>query len=65
MYTFCQKIRVGLQQLMAGSRNFKISTISRSDLMALTEEAAKISGIPYVMEAYREEAERILEGEAL
>jgi len=62
MYTFCQKIKTGLQQLMAGSRNFKISTISRNDLMALTEEAAKISGIPYVMEAYREEAERILEG---
>jgi len=61
MYTFSQKIKVGLQQLMAGSRNFKISTISRNDLMALTEEAAKISGIPYVMEAYREEAERILE----
>ncbi len=61
MYTFSQKIKVGLQQLMAGSRNFKISTISRNDLMALTEEATKISGIPYVMEAYREEAERILE----
>jgi len=61
MYTFCQKIKTGLQQLMAGSRNFKISTISRNDLMALTEEAAKISGIPYVMDAYREEAERILE----
>jgi len=60
MYTFCQKIKIGLQQLMAGSRNFKISTISRSDLIALTEEAAKISGIPYVMEAYREEAEKIL-----
>ena len=61
MYTFCQKMKTGFQQLMAGSRNFKISTISRSDLMALTEEAAKISGIPYVMEAYREEAEKVLE----
>lgn len=45
---------------MAGSRNFSVSTISRSDLMALTEEAAKISGIPYVMDAYREEAEEIM-----
>ena len=42
----CQKIKVELQQLMAGGRNFKISTISRSDLMALTEEAVNISGIP-------------------
>ncbi len=61
IYTFCQKIRVGLQQLMAGSRNFRISTISRRDLMALTEEAARVSGISYVMDAYREEADKILE----
>jgi glutamate synthase domain-containing protein 2 len=60
LYTFCQKIRIGLQQIMAGSRNFNLSTVSRKDIMALTEEAAKISGIPYVMDAYREEAERIL-----
>jgi len=60
LYTFCQKIRIGLQQLMAGSRNFNLSTVSRKDIMALTEEAAKISGIPYVMDAYREEAEKIL-----
>ena len=47
-------------ELMAGSRNFRISTISREDLMALTEEAARVSGIPYVTDAYREEAEKIL-----
>jgi len=56
IYTYCQKFRVGLQQLMAGSRNFRLSTIFRKDLMALTEEASKISGIPYVMDAYGEEA---------
>jgi glutamate synthase domain-containing protein 2 len=61
IYTYCQKFRVGLQQLMAGSRNFRLSTISRKDLMALTEEASKISGIPYVMNAYGEEANKILE----
>ncbi len=61
IYTYCQKFKVGLQQLMAGSRNFRLSTISRKDLMALTEEAAKISGIPYVMDAYGEEANKILE----
>ena len=60
IYTFCQKIQIGLQQLMAGSRNFNLSTICRKDIMALTEEAARISGIPYVMDAYREEAEKIL-----
>ncbi|MEM2961489.1 MAG: glutamate synthase-related protein [Candidatus Bathyarchaeia archaeon] len=61
IYTFCQKIKTGLQQLMAGSRKFKISALSRRDLMALTREAAEISGIPYVMDAYRDEALNILE----
>jgi glutamate synthase domain-containing protein 2 len=60
VYTFCQKVKIGLQQLMAGSRNFKLSTVSRNDVMALTEEAARVSGIPYIMDAYREEAEKIL-----
>jgi glutamate synthase domain-containing protein 2 len=60
IYTFSQRIKVGLQQLMAGSRNFNLSTVSRNDLMALTEDASKISGIPYVMEAYRKEAEKVL-----
>jgi glutamate synthase domain-containing protein 2 len=61
IYTFSQKVRTGLQQLMAGSRNFRLSTISRKDLMSLTEEAAKVTGIPYVMDAYRAEAEAILD----
>lgn len=62
VYSFVQKIRVGLQQLMAGSRNFRISSVSRKDLMSLTEEAEKVSGIPYVMDAYRKEAEAVLNG---
>lgn len=61
LYTYCQKFKTGMQQLMAGSRNFRLSTISRKDLMALTEEAAYVSGIPYVMDAYRNEAEAILD----
>jgi len=62
IYTFVDKLKVGLQQLMAGTRNFRIASISRSDVMALTEEATKVSGIQYVMDAYREEAERIITG---
>jgi hypothetical protein len=41
---------------MAGSRNFNLSTITRDDLMALTEEAAGVSGIEYVMSARYDEA---------
>ena len=62
LWTLADKLAAGLQQLMAGSRNFNLKTISRSDLMALTEEASKISGIAYVMDANRKEAEGVLEG---
>ena len=61
IYTYCQKFKIGLQQIMAGSRNFRLSTVSRKDLMALTEQASQISGIPYVMDAFSEEADKILE----
>ena len=56
IYTHAQKFRTGLQQIMAGSRNFRLSTMSRDDLMSLTEEASKVSKIPYVMEARYNEA---------
>lgn len=62
VYTFCQRIKVGLQQLMAGSRNFRVDTISRKDLMSLTKDCAEVTGIPYVMDAYRAEAEKVLKG---
>jgi glutamate synthase domain-containing protein 2 len=61
IFTFTEKLKLGLQELMAGARSFRIDKITRKDLMALTEDAAKVSGIPYVMNAYREEMERILE----
>jgi hypothetical protein len=60
IYSYGDKLRVGLQQLMAGTRNFSLASISRKDLMSLTEECAKVTGIPYLMDAYREEAEAIL-----
>lgn len=60
LYSYSDKLRVGLQQLMAGTRNFSIGSISRNDLMSLTEECAKVTGIPYLMDAYRQEAEAIL-----
>jgi len=62
IYTYAQKFQIGLQQLMAGSRNFSLASMSRKDVMALTEEAAKVSGIAYVMDAYRDVAEGILDG---
>ncbi len=60
VYSFADKIKVGLQQLMAGARCFSIDSISRRDLMSLTDECARVTGIPYIMDSYREEAMSIL-----
>jgi len=62
IYSYSEKIKVGLQQLMAGARCFSVPAISRQDLMSLTEECADVTGIPYLMDAYREQAIAILEG---
>lgn len=59
-YSYVEKLRVGLQQLMAGARCFSLPAIERKHLMALSEECARVTGITYVMDAYREEAEAIL-----
>jgi hypothetical protein len=61
LYNVVDKIKVGLQQLMAGSRNWKVEYISRKDLFSLTQECSQITGIKYVMDAYREEALEIID----
>lgn len=60
LYTYLQRVAQGLRQMMAGARKFSLEYISRDDIAALTEEAAKISGIRYVTEVDEEEVDRIL-----
>jgi len=60
LYTFLERIKVGLQQLMCGARKFALEHLSREDIAALTEEAARITGIKHIMEIDMEEAEKIL-----
>jgi len=62
IYSYVDKLRVGLQQLMAGARCFSTPAITRNELVALSEECAKVTGIPYLMDAGREEALKILNG---
>jgi hypothetical protein len=62
LYTYYERLAQGLRQLMAGSRKFTCAHITRDDLAALTKEAADISGIPYVMDVDKAEAEAILNG---
>jgi hypothetical protein len=62
IYSYGQKIKVGLQQLMAGARCFSLPAITRNEVVSLTKECAEVTGIPYLMDAGREEAMKILEG---
>jgi len=59
-YTYMERINQGLRQLMAGARKFSLEHISRDDITALTEEAAKASGILYVNDLDKEEVIKIL-----
>jgi len=61
LYTYLnERIKVGLTQLMAGARKWKLDLLDRNDLVALTERASKVTGIPLVEEAEEEAIERIL-----
>jgi len=61
LYTYYERLAQGLRQLMAGSRKFALEHIARDDIAALTPEAADMSGIQYIMDVDRDEAERILD----
>lgn len=60
MITYFGRMSAGLQELMAGARKFAPQHITRDDLCALTRETAEISDMAYVMEADKEEVDRIL-----
>jgi len=60
MYSYIDRLRQGLQQLMAGERKFALKYIERDDLVALTREAAEVSGIDYVMDADARTVDQIL-----
>ena len=60
IYSYGTKLKVGLQQLMAGARCFNIASISRDELLSLTEECVKVTKIPYVLESSRDEALQVL-----
>lgn len=60
MYNYYTRLSTGLKQLMAGERKFALKYISRDDIFALTREASEASGIAYVMDADKEDMDRIL-----
>ncbi|MFA4851127.1 MAG: FMN-binding glutamate synthase family protein [Bacteroidales bacterium] len=60
LYTYYERLAQGLRQLMAGTRKFALSYVSRNDIASLTKEASEVSGIPYIMDYQKEEAQKIL-----
>ncbi len=61
IWTFCDKLGAGLQQLMAGARKFSLAEIARDDLFAGNRETAEDTGIPYMTEALNDKALKILQ----
>ena len=61
VYNFIQKTNTGLRQLMALCRTYTLNQISNKDLLALTQEAARITGLPMATDQDWEEVDEILE----
>jgi glutamate synthase domain-containing protein 2 len=62
IWTYCDKLSAGLQQLMAGARKFAMTEISRDDIMSANRETQQELGIPFMTEALDDKAKRILKG---
>ncbi len=60
LFGYLERIRVGLQQLMAGSRKWRLDLLDRGDLIALTERASEVTGLPLPEESDRDAIDEIL-----
>jgi glutamate synthase domain-containing protein 2 len=60
VHGYFKRLSQGLRQLMAGNRKFTLEYITRDDMAALTQDAANISGIPYILDVDKDEVEKIL-----
>lgn len=62
VYTyFVDRIGIGLKQLMAGSRKFKLNELTRKDIASLSTAAEEITGIPRIDHFEVEEMEKMLD----
>ncbi|KXB08660.1 glutamate synthase, partial [candidate division MSBL1 archaeon SCGC-AAA382N08] len=61
VYTYIHdRIGVGLQQLLAGTRKWNLELVNRDDLAALTERASEVTGIPMIHQKESDVYERLL-----
>lgn len=59
-WTLADKLKAGLQQLMAGTRKFNISEISRNDIFAANRETELETGIKFMTDVDDDAAKKIL-----
>jgi hypothetical protein len=60
MWTLCDKLFAGLQQLMAGARTFNLKKISREDLFSANRETVEVTRIPFISDVLDDSAKKIL-----
>jgi hypothetical protein len=63
VYTYLsERLGLGLKQLLAGTRKFKLDLIDRSDIATLSKLASEVTGIPMLHEVEQDMLEGILLG---
>ncbi|OPX28331.1 MAG: FMN-binding glutamate synthase family protein [Candidatus Omnitrophica bacterium 4484_171] len=60
LYTLADKLKAGLQQLMAGARKFSLSGIERDDIYAANRETQRETGLKFITEKADNIAKKIL-----
>ena len=55
LYSFINRVSIGLRQLMALNRKFSLEYIDRSDIVPLTELAAQVSGLETYIDIMKRE----------
>lgn len=60
LWTLCDKLAAGLQQLMAGARRFSVKAISREDIFSVNRETEKETGVTYITDWADTQAKKIL-----
>jgi glutamate synthase domain-containing protein 2 len=60
VWTLADKLKAGLQQLLAGARKFSVKEISRSDICSCNRETERETGIPFITDWQDDKAKKIL-----
>jgi glutamate synthase domain-containing protein 2 len=60
IWTLCDKMAAGLQQLMAGARKFSLRELDRGDITAANRETEHETKIPFITDVQDQSARKIL-----